>query len=137
MNLASHLVAAGLLQIGLAVSHLWLPRRFGWKEELARLSLLNRQIFIVHCLFIVLILLLFGGLTLFFGELLLQPAPLASIVLGGLACFWGARLYAQWFIYDKALWRGRTFETDIQLVVTFLWSYLVLVYSLALCRQFS
>ncbi len=137
MNLASHLATAGLLQLGLAASHFWLPKRFGWKEELEKLSLLNRQIFIVHCLFIVLILLLFGGLSLFFGGLLLQSEPLARVVLGGLVVFWGVRLYAQWFIYDNALWRGRTFETAIQVIVTMVWSYLVLVYGWALYRQLS
>ena len=51
-----HLRAAGVLLLTLASVHVFFPRRFRWREELARLSTLNRQIFQVHVLFIVLIL---------------------------------------------------------------------------------
>ena len=40
----------------LVVVNLFVPRRFHWREELARLSLLNRQIFQAHSIFLVLML---------------------------------------------------------------------------------
>ena len=48
----------------LVVVNLFVPRRFHWREEMARLSLLNRQIFQAHSIFIVLTLALFSALLL-------------------------------------------------------------------------
>ena len=50
----------GLLMIGLALLHLISPTYFHWKEELARISLINRQIMIVHTFFIALTVFLMG-----------------------------------------------------------------------------
>ena len=40
---------------------MFFPRQFRWREELARLSLLNRQIFLVHTFFIVLVVTMMGA----------------------------------------------------------------------------
>ena len=53
----------GLLMIGLALLHLISPTYFHWKEELARISLINRQIMIVHTFFIALTGFLMGQTT--------------------------------------------------------------------------
>src|SRR5262249_60093741 len=119
----------------LTAAHVLFPRRFQWREELARLSLLNRQIFIVHCLFIVLILALMGALCVFYSDRLLQPAPLARVVLAGLTTFWTARLAAQWLIYDRSLWRGDRKNTSIHLALSALWTYLLGTFAAALCQQ--
>jgi len=137
MNLSFCLESAGVLQLALAVAHFWFPQRFDWKGDLAKLSLLNRQIFVVHCLFIVLVLVLFGCLSLFWSQLLIEPNRLARLVLGAFTVFWSLRLYVQWFVYDPALWRGRPFETMAHLCFTLLWGYFVLVYAWALSRQFA
>lgn len=86
---------AGSFQILLVVLQLFFPKRFHWKEELARLSMLNRQIFIVHTMFICLILLLFGSLSAFAPEALLERTLLSTLLLTGLVIFWGLRLFAQ------------------------------------------
>ena len=44
----------GLMMAGLAVLNLFVPKRFHWQEEMARLSLLNRQIFQAHSMFLIL-----------------------------------------------------------------------------------
>ncbi len=137
MNLEFHLRVAGSLQIALAGLHLFFPERFNWREELARLSLLNRQIFIVHVLFICVILSLFGALSLFAPQALLQPTPLARLVLAGLVGFWALRLGVQWFVYDASLWKGRAARTAIHWAFTALWVYLVAVYAGALAAHLS
>lgn len=128
MNLEFHLRAAGALQIALAGLHLFFPKRFRWKEELARLSLLNRQIFLVHTLFICFVLLAVGVLSLCAPRALLQPLPLARMVAGGLAAFWGLRLLIQWVFFDRSLWRGHGFNTAVHLAFTVFWVYLTAVY---------
>jgi hypothetical protein len=134
VSLALHLELAGLGLILLALAHLTFPKRFGWREELARLSLLNRQMFQVHVFFIALVLVLFGALSLFGARALLTPGPLSKAVLAGFTLFWTLRLYVQLFVYDRALWRGHRFNAAVHVGFTAFWTYLVLVYGTALLR---
>ena len=135
MNAALHLRVAGALLLALAACHGMFSKRFGWDRELQRLSLLNRQIFIVHTMFIVLILVMFGMLSLFGASLLLTPTPLGLAVAGGILVFWIVRLIVQWFVYDWRLWRGNRFRTGVHLGFTILWCYLVLAFGLAFRAQ--
>ncbi|MCE9598690.1 MAG: hypothetical protein K8S54_12035 [Spirochaetia bacterium] len=121
---------AGILQIALAVLHLLFPARFNWREETARLSLLNRQIFYVHTFFVCLILVLFGLLSIFFADELMLPQPLSKAVSGGISVFWLCRLLAQLFVYDSSLWKGKTFETVVHFAFILLWASLIGVYAM-------
>jgi len=131
MNVELHLRIAGALQIILALLHLVFPRRFQWREELARLSLLNRQIFYVHTAFICLVMVLLGALSLCAPAALLEPTRLSRLVLDGIIIFWAVRLICQWFVYDSSLWRGQTFHTVMHGVFTAIWIYLTGVYAMA------
>ena len=130
-----HLYVAGALQIGLAFMHLSFPKQFEWKEELSRLSLLNRQMFLVHTIFICVVILMTGALSLFAPHTLLQPTPLSRLVLAGFASFWGLRLLFQWLVYDMSLWKGDSFKTFVQGLFTLIWIYLTSVYAAALFLQ--
>jgi hypothetical protein len=134
MSLAWHLRLAGAALIALALLHATFPRRFAWRDELPRLSLLNRQVFVVHTFFIAVVLLLFGGASLFLADELLAGGRLARSVLGAFTVFWSLRLGVQLFVYDRALWRGNPAHTRVHAGLTLFWSYLVLVYGLALLR---
>jgi hypothetical protein len=131
MSLVMHLQLAGIGMIGLALAHLAFPRRLGWREELAQLSLLNRQIFWVHTFFICLVLVMMGLLSLLATAHLLAPTPLARWVLAGFALFWGIRLIVQWFVYDPRLWRGNRLHTWVHGVFSGIWVYLTTVYTWA------
>jgi hypothetical protein len=121
------LMLAGALQIALAALHPFFPKRFAWKEELARMSLLNRQIFLVHTFFICVVLVSIGSLSLFATGALLDGSRLARLVAGGIAVFWGLRLLTQLFVYDSKLWRGHRFNTAVHVLASLLWLYLTLV----------
>src|SRR5260370_42230447 len=110
MSLRLQLKIVGASLLLLALAHALFPRRFEWEEELSRVSLLNRQIFQVHCFFIALVLFMFGSLALFFTGALLDRTVLARIILGGIALFWLVRLIVQLFVYDSRLWRGNRFH---------------------------
>lgn len=129
MNPEWHLRIAGALQIILALLHLAFPRRLRWPEELARLSLLNRQIFHVHTLFVCVVLAMIGALSLLAPAALLEPTALSRLVLTGIAAFWALRLYCQWFVYDASLWRGLPVQTTVHIVFSLLWIYLTAVYA--------
>jgi hypothetical protein len=113
------------------------PRRFHWKQEMAGLSLLNRQIFQVHAAFICLVLGLFGLLATLVTQPLLEPTPLARAVVGGLALFWILRLLTQLFVYSPQIWRGHRFYTVMHYVFLCLWIFLSTTFSLALLRTFG
>ncbi|MCX6607271.1 MAG: hypothetical protein NTV52_27315 [Acidobacteria bacterium] len=100
----------GAVLLGLSLLHAAMPKRFAWSEELARLRLLNRQIFWVHTFFIALAVALMRML-LFFPQTLLDRTPLARLVTIGLLLFWLARAVTQFFVYSRTLWRGKPFET--------------------------
>jgi cytochrome c biogenesis protein CcdA len=132
-----HLRIIGAIMILLGIAHFFFPKEFGWKEDLAQLSPLNRQLFLVHTWFIVLVLFLCGALSLFYGDLLLEPHPLSRVVLAGLLIFWGVRLIAQLFIFDSKLWRGHRRNTFVHVFFTALWIYFILVYVAALRVAFE
>jgi hypothetical protein len=127
MNWAPHLRISGALLIALALSHLWFPRRFAWATELSALSLLNRQIFLVHSFFIALFVFLNSVLFTGYTGLLLEPGPLRDVVLTGIAVFWLCRLLVQSFVYDRRLWRGNRLNTMVHFALTAFWAYLVVI----------
>jgi hypothetical protein len=50
----------------------------------------------------------------------------------GMFVFWLLRLLTQWFIYDSRLWRGDRFNAAAHVMVSALWTYLVVVYGTSL-----
>lgn len=131
MTLEHHLRIAGILLLGLAILNLFLPKHFKWGEELQRLTLLTRQVFIVHCIFIILLVAMMGTLALFYAPLLLDHSPLAQFVLLGLALFWTVRLIFQLFVYSPKLWRGDRFRTSMHILFSGVWFYFASVFGTA------
>src|ERR1700722_11200442 len=81
VSLRVHLQIAGGLLLLLSLAHGGVSPYFRWKQELGRLSLLTRQMFLVHTFFIALTVALLGGLSLFCADSLLTPGPLSRAVL--------------------------------------------------------
>jgi hypothetical protein len=131
MALEINLKIVGAMLIILGIAHGAFNKRFEWKTELAKLSLFNRQMFLVHCFFIALTLVLMGGVTLLYTDALLQPTPLSRVALAAVVIFWLCRLFIQFFVYDSALWRGNKFNTSMHVLFSFLWTYVVLTYFFA------
>jgi hypothetical protein len=126
-----HIRIVGALLILLASVHVIFPRYFSWREELAPLSLLTRQLVYVHTFFIGFVVLLMGLLCLFETQGLLDTA-LGRDILLGLFAFWCARLIFQLFVYSPSLWRGKRFETGIHVLFTMMWIYVSTVFLLSI-----
>ena len=135
LSLAFHLHFAGATLLFLAIAHAFFDRRFRWREELARLSLLNRQIFYVHTFFVALVVFLMGALCLFGTRGLLEHTFLGACLSGALCLFWLARLGCQFFVYSSELWRGKRFETLMHGLFTLAWTYYSAVFGWALWAQ--
>jgi hypothetical protein len=137
MLLIALLRIGGIFLLGLFVLNFFVPKRFNWAEELPRLSLLNRRIMQVHAIFIALLLLMMGLLLITMPRALIAPEPLARAVTGGLAVFWGLRLWMQWFLYDAELWRGKKFETATHVAFSGLWIFLTATLFAAFLTSFN
>jgi hypothetical protein len=124
-----HLKTIGLLLIVLALVHAIFPKYFNWKKELESLSLVNRQMIIVHTFFIALTLLLMGLLCFTSSKELIET-NLGKKISFGFGIFWTIRLFIQFFGYSSALWKGKTLETTIHIIFSLLWLYLSIIFLL-------
>ena len=122
-------IAGGLL-VMLALLHIGFPRYFRWGEDLAPVSLINREMMYIHAFFLALVVLLIGLLCLLATDDLVRT-PLGHKIDLGLALFWLIRLLAQFFGYSSMLWRGKRFETWVHVLFSILWIYLTAVFLLA------
>ena len=135
LSLEFHLRLIGVLMLGVAALGCYVPRRFGWGVEIERLTLLTRQVFVVHCVFVVVVVGLLGVLHAAWAPALLAPGPLPRAVLAGMLLVWGARLLAQWFYYDASLWRGHRLNTAMHVLFSAIYTYFVAVFAIALVVQ--
>lgn len=122
-----HLKITGGLLMVLAFIHVFFPRYFNWRKELIRLSLINRQMMLVHVFFIALTVFLMGLLCVTYTDDLIATG-LGKAVSLGLGTFWAIRLAIQFFGYASELWRGKAFETTVHLVFSLLWVYFSTVF---------
>ncbi|TAF34994.1 MAG: hypothetical protein EAZ57_01890 [Cytophagales bacterium] len=122
-----HLKLIGYLLNILALVHIIFPRYFKWEQELAQLSLINRQLMYVHTFFIALVVCFMGLLCLFQAQALVST-PLGAYICAGFFGFWFLRLLIQFFGYSSKLWYGKTFETLVHIAFTFLWIYLSFIF---------
>jgi hypothetical protein len=115
--------------VALALVHVFFPPYFNWKKELQSLCLVNREMMKVHTFFIALTVFLMGILCLTCSNELIDTALGKKLSLG-LGIFWTIRLLFQFFVYSKALWKGKTFETIVHIVFSILWMYFSFVFLL-------
>ncbi|MFM2394895.1 MAG: hypothetical protein RLZZ546_2878 [Bacteroidota bacterium] len=123
----THLKIIGILLVLLSLIHAVFPRYFKWDEELKSLSLINRQMMIIHTFFIAFIVFLMGIFCLMCSNEILET-PLGRKIALGFAVFWLLRLFLQFFGYSSELWKGKIFETSIHILFTMLWLYFILIF---------
>ncbi|MEM9929557.1 MAG: hypothetical protein AAF840_07050 [Bacteroidota bacterium] len=122
-----HLKIIGWLLMLLSLLHVFIPKRLDWKQDLAPLSLMNRQMMITHTIFIAIT--VFGiGLLCVVGTEDLLSTSLGKKICLGLSVFWWLRLVFQLFVYSPALWRGKVFETTIHVLAVSFWIYMGVVF---------
>ena len=123
----NHLKIIGILLMALALVHIIFPKYFNWKKELSSLSLMNREMMMIHTFFIALTVFMMGLLCLVSSAEMVHTEFGKKISLG-LGVFWMIRLFIQFFGYSKDLWKGKMFETLVHIVFSLLWMYLTAVF---------
>jgi hypothetical protein len=117
---------AGAIHLSIAVSNYWVPGIFHYRENLGKLSPMVRQIFVVHSIYIVLVLLAFSALCFFFAPELTSGAALGRFLSGFLAIFWLLRVALQLGYYDRQV---RAAHRVGDIAYTLAVSYLGVVFS--------
>lgn len=124
-----HLKLTGVILVILGLVHIIFPKYFKWKDELKRVSLINKQMMYVHTFFIALVLILMGVLCIDSSHELITT-KLGGRISFGLSLFWIARLVIQFFGYSPELWRGKRTESIIHVLFILLWTYISTVFGL-------
>ena len=93
----------GLVQVAIASANLFLPAKLKYRENLSRVSPIIRQIFFVHSVYIVGVVLLFAALTFGFAGELVSGHGLGRFLAGSIALFWLLRAPVQLLYYDATL----------------------------------
>jgi uncharacterized membrane protein len=134
MTLLFHLRLSGVLLILLGVSHAFFDRRLSWRSDIQKLSAVNRQIFAVHWFYLALLLVMLGLLFSLLAPELLRPERLTQAIFLATTIVWTLRLYMQWFVFERALWRHDRVNRRIHYLLTAIWIYLLTVNAVALVR---
>ena len=98
---------AATLQLGVAMLNLFLIRLLHWREDLARMPLLLREVFQIHVWFISITLAIFGVMTWrFAAEIASGQNAVGQWLAAGIGIFWGIRTVFQVTFYSSSHWRG-------------------------------
>lgn len=124
------LILAGLAQLAIASSSVFIPRLLGWREETMRLRPLTRQVFWTYASYILGLHIAFGALSLLAPHSLIDGSTLARAVCAFLAVYWGTRLILQFAVFDRSVAVRPLFRVaEVAYVSAF--GYLAIVYSTA------
>ena len=96
---------AGFVQVAIASANLFLPAKLKYRENLSLVSPIIRQIFVVHSVYIVGVVLLFAAVTFGFAGELASGHGLGRFLASAIAVFWLLRAPVQLLYYDAALRR--------------------------------
>lgn len=94
---------AGFVQLAIASANLFLPAKLNYRENLSRVSPIIRQIFVVHSVYIVGVVLLFAAVTFGFTGELASGHGLGRFLAAAIAVFWLVRAPVQLLYYDAVL----------------------------------
>ncbi len=120
---------AGAGLIFLAILHVPISRRLKWREDEARMTPANAAIFRVHAFFICLVLVLMGLPCLLEPRVFLTESRAGGWISWSFSAFWAIRLYFQWFVYPRDLWRGKGLETALHFWFTLVWAALACLFA--------
>ena len=99
---------AGLMCVGLIAANFVAAPRLGYARSLAQAETIVRQIFYVHCGYIVFLITGIAVLCLGWPQLLLEDG-MGRVVSGFFTVFWGSRVVVQLTYYDRDLRKQERF----------------------------
>jgi hypothetical protein len=110
------LLAAGCIQVAIALANFYLPGKLRYRENMARVTPIVRQVFFTHAVYIVGIVLLFAAVTFGFARELASGHGLGRFLAAAMCVFWLFRVPLQIFYYDGSLRRANRLGDAAMLV---------------------
>ena len=97
--------AAGAVQLAILAANFIVPGKLHCRENLTRVSPMIRSIFVVHWIYILLMLAIFYAICFGFAPDLEGGSGLGRFMSAAIALFWLPRIPIQLFVYDRELRR--------------------------------
>ncbi len=121
---------AGLLQLSVLVASALVPTQLNWREGLANLPRLYRQLFWTYGGYVVGMIIFLGVLCIAFPGELASGDPLGRFLCGFIAVFWGVRLTLQWWL-DARPYLTRWWLVAGEVVLTLLFTFFTGLFAFA------
>src|SRR5437867_10637785 len=107
---------AAAIQVAIALLNLFLVRLLHWRQDVARMPLLLREVFQVHAWFISITLAIFATMTWrFAGDMAGGADPMCQWLAAGIGIFWAIRTGLQIAYYSSRHWRGEAIRRLLHL----------------------
>jgi len=100
------LIVAGCIQLAIVLANVYLPGKLRYRENLARVAPIVRQVFFTHAFYVAGVVLLFAGVTFGFAPELASGHGLGRFLAAAICVFWLCRIPVQIFYYDASLRRA-------------------------------
>jgi hypothetical protein len=122
--------AAGIVQLVIAAANIFIPQKLGYRENIAKMSPIVQQVFIVHAVYIVYVLLAFAAMCFLYAQELASGQGLGRFMSGWMALFWGPRVFIQRFYYSED---AKKLNRAADIGFTLAFAYLAVVFAVAAC----
>lgn len=86
--------------VALSIASFWIPKALGWREKLAGLTPLMRELWWTYSIYVWSSHVFFAVLTLGFGDWLLGQTGSATAMSTFMLLWWSVRLWLQFFGFD-------------------------------------
>jgi len=127
-----------LLQIGLwlgggslvtlCIASFWIPKALGWREKLAGLTPLMREVWWTYSIYVWSSHVFFAVLALGFGDWLMSRTAPAIAMSTFMLLWWSVRLWLQFFGFDLREIEGSRINRVAKHLLTLLFTGLVILY---------
>jgi hypothetical protein len=123
----------GLSLVALAIGSLWIPKSLGWKEKLAALSPLMRELWWTYSIYVWGSHVFFAVLLLGHGKWLMSGDSSALAMSVFMFLWWAVRLWLQFFGFDFAEIADTPFHRAAKHLLTALFTGLVVLFGALVC----
>ena len=93
---------AGIILLCVVSANFFAPKKMRWAENLKNVEPVFRQVFIIHCVFLLGCVLAMALTCIIIPHRLLED-PMGQVILGFMAFFWSARVGVQFFYYEEII----------------------------------
>lgn len=93
---------AGIILLCIVSANFFAPKKMRWSENLKLVEPVFRQVFIIHCVFLIGCVLAMALACIILSHRLIDQ-PMGRVVLGFMALFWTARVGVQFFYYESSI----------------------------------